>query len=155
MDKQLEWAVRKAAGDALKPDDVLLDIEVGNLKRFRDNGLDKPVVTPKRWARAIPAARGIMTVTYTLEQVLFLSDGLAVNCALIRVHRAQLLDDQHQLFAFAGRGSELVLLELDPASRGSVRRARFQHRLLAYRDRERAKLPAEARQRLDRIDTVV
>jgi hypothetical protein len=58
---------------------MLLDIEVGNLKRFRDNGIDKPAVTPKRWARAIPAARGIMTVTYTLEQVLFLSDGLAIK----------------------------------------------------------------------------
>lgn len=29
MDKQLEWAARKAAGDALKPDDPLLDVEVG------------------------------------------------------------------------------------------------------------------------------
>src|SRR5262249_8212950 len=103
MDKQLEWAIRKAAGDALKPADVLLDVEVGNVKRLRDNGIDKPVVTPKKWARAIPAARGVMTVSYTQAQVLFLSDGRAVNCALVNIHRAQSLSDQHQLFAFAGR----------------------------------------------------
>jgi hypothetical protein len=154
-DKQLEWAARKAAGDALKPSDALLDIEVGNLKRFRDNGIDKPVMTPKRWARAIPAARGIMTVTYTLEQVLFLSDGLAFNCALIRVHRAQMLDDQRQLFALSGRSGELVLLELESASRGNVQPGRFQDRLVAFRDQERAKLPAEDKQRLEQIDAVV
>jgi len=78
MDKQLEWAARKAAGDALKPDDPLLDVEVGNLRRFRDNGVDKPVVTPKNWAGAIPAVRGLTTVTYTSLQCLFLSDGLAI-----------------------------------------------------------------------------
>ena len=51
VDRQLEWAARKAAGSALKPSDTLLDIEVGNLNRFRDNGIDKPVVTPKMRTR--------------------------------------------------------------------------------------------------------
>jgi hypothetical protein len=156
MEKQLEWAARKAAGSALKPDDVLLDVEVGNLRRFRDNGIDKPVVTPKKWARAIPAARGIMTVTYTLEQVLFLSDGRAVNCALTRIHRAQPLTDQHQFFAFAGRSSQLVLLELESASRrANAQPGGFLDRLLAARDGERAKLPAKFQQELERIDAIV
>ena len=156
MDKQLEWAVRKAAGDALKPDDVLLDVEVGNLKRFRDNGIDKPVVTPKKWARAIPAARGVMTVSYTQEQVLFLSDGRAVNCALVNIHRAQPLSEQHQLFAFAGRNSQLILLELEPASRRTNEQpGGFLDRLVGFRDRERAKLPAKARQLLERQDAVI
>jgi hypothetical protein len=41
MDKQLEWTARKLAGEALRPDDVLLDIEVGKLKRLRDSGMEK------------------------------------------------------------------------------------------------------------------
>lgn len=45
-DDQLYRAARKLAGTALTPDDVLLDIGVGNLRRFRDNGPDKAVVTP-------------------------------------------------------------------------------------------------------------
>ena len=156
IDKQLEWAARKAAGDALKPDDALLDVEVGNVRRFRDNGVDKPVVTPKNWAKAIPAARGLMTVAYTSQQCLFLSDGLAVNCALIRIHRVQLLSDQRQLFAFAGRSCQLILLELESASRrASARPGEFLDRLVAQRDGERAKLPAEYRGELERIDAVV
>lgn len=155
-DRQLEWGARKAAGDALQPGDVLLDIEVGNLKRFRDNGVDKPVVTPKAWARALPVGRGLMTVTYTGEQVLFLSDGLAVNCSLVSIHRAQLVGDRHQLFAFAGRKSELVVLEFEQASsRRSARPEGFLTRLVAFRDRERAKLPAQTGELLERIDAVV
>ena len=155
-DKQLEWAARKAAGSALKPDDSLLDIEVGNLKRFRDNGADKSIVTPKKWARAIPVARGVMTVTYTREQVLFLSDGLAVNCPLICIHRAQLQTDGRQLFAFARRESPLAVLELEAASRrSSTRPGGFLDRLVAIRDEERAKLPAAHRARLEQIDLVV
>jgi hypothetical protein len=154
MDKQLEWAARRAAGGALKPDDVLLDIEVGNLKRLRDNGVDKPVMTPKKWARAIPAARGAMTVAYTSQQCLFLADGLAVNCALIRIHRVQPISDKRQLFAFAGRSCQLTLLELELASR-RAQPGRFLDRLVAFREGERAKLPAQFRQELERIDAVL
>ena len=70
-DKQLEWMARKAAGDVLKPDDELLDIEVSNLRRYRDNGIDK-AVTPKRWANVVPLTRGLMTITYTRQHALFL-----------------------------------------------------------------------------------
>jgi hypothetical protein len=46
-------------------------------------------------------------------------------------------------------------LELEPASRGNVQPGRFQDRLVAFRDQERAQLPPEARQRLEQIDAVV
>ncbi len=154
-DKQLEWAARKAAGHALKPGDTLLDIEVGNLKRLRDNGIDRPAVTPKRWARAIPVTRGLMTVTYTREQILFLSDGLALNCALVRLHRAVLLDNRHQIFAFPGRDNQLITLEFEQASRrASAQPEEFLKRVIGFRDQERANLPEQARQLLERTDAI-
>ena len=155
-DKQLEWAARKAAGDVLSPDDELLDIAVGNLKRFRDNGIDK-AVTQKRWADAIPPTRGLMIITYTLQRALFLcTNGPRVYCPLVRIHRAQLLENRNQLFAFTMGDDALIIMEFEQASRrGSARPASFVDRLVSSRDAERAKLPAERREHLERIDLAV
>ena len=151
--RQLEWAARRAAGGALKPDDVIVDIEVGKLKRYRDNGVDKPIVTPKLWARAIPIARGLMNIAYTREQVLFLSDGLALNCHIVWVHRAELDHDNRQVFAFARRDRPLSILAIEPIGvRDSKQPSAFLDHLLAVRDQERTRLPAAARERLEDLD---
>jgi HPt (histidine-containing phosphotransfer) domain-containing protein len=153
VDKHLERLARRVAKGVLKPADELLDIEVGNLKRFRDNGIDRPVVTPKTWARALPAARGLMTITYTRERVLFLADGLAVSCLLACIHRAELEPDGCQVFAFGRNDSPLSLLEFEQASRrGSSRPRAFVERLMAFRDHERASLSAAAREQLEQQD---
>lgn len=154
-DKQLERAARRAAGEALRPDDVLLDIEVGKLKRYRDNGTEK-AVAPKAWANAVPLIRGLMTITYTRERLLFLSDGLGVYCPLVCIHRAHLLENQNQLFAFTLGDGALSIMEFERASRrASARPGSFIDLLVTARDAERAKLPAEKRESLERIDLVV
>lgn len=149
-DDQLRWAARKLAGAALTAEDVLLDIAVGNLRRFRDNSIDKPVVTPKRWARAIPIARGLTIVTYTRIQVLFLGDGFGVNCPLVRMHRAEQAGDR-LLFAFGRRESPLSVLDLELASH----REGLAERLLAVRDEERAKLPPDDQENLGKLDQLI
>jgi hypothetical protein len=143
-DGQLNWAARNLAGGALTSDDVLLDIGVGNLRRFRDNGAEKPVVTPKRWARAIPLARGLTIVTYTHIQVLFLADGFAVNCPLVRMHRVEEQAGNQLIFAFGRRESPLSVLQLELARH----RKEWPERLLAVRDQERAKLPPDDQENL-------
>jgi hypothetical protein len=155
-DKQLEWAARKAAGDALKPDDELLDIAVGNLKRLRDNGIER-AVAPKRWANAIPPTRGLMIITYTRQRTLFVStNGPRVHCPLVRIHRAALLENRNQLFAFTMANDALTVMEFEQASRrASTRPGRFVDRLVTIRDEERAKLPAERLEHIERIDLVV
>ncbi len=153
-DKQLEWAARKRAGAALTAEDSLLDIEIGNLKRFHDNGVEKTIVAPKKWARAIPIARGLVIVTYTRVQMLLLADGFAVNCPLVRIHRAETQSGGRQLLVFARRESPLAIAEIETASSGH-RSADFVGRMAAIRDQERAGLPAEARAQLERIDVVV
>lgn len=154
-DDQLHGAARKLAGTALTPEDVLLDIGVANLQRFRDNGTDKPVVTPKRWARAVPLARGLIIVTYTRLQVLFLGDGFGVNCPLVRMHRAEKLADHHQLFAFGRDGSPLSVLELELVRRRDDWPGQFLERLLAVRDEERAKLPPDGQANLGKLDQLI
>jgi hypothetical protein len=152
--KQLEWAARKAAGEALRPDDVLLDIEAGNLKRFKDNGTEKPV-SRGGWANAVSLTRGLMTITYTRQRALFLSSGGGVYCPLVCIHRAQLLENRNQLFAFTLDGA-LAVMEFEQASRrGSTRPGSFIDQLVTVRDAERARLPAETRESLERIDLVV
>jgi hypothetical protein len=151
--RQLEWAARRAAGGALKPDDVILDVEVGKLKRFRDNGVDTPIVTRNRLARVVPLARGLMNIAYTREQVLFLSDGLAVNCHVGWVHRAELDRDNNQVFVFARRASPLAILAFEAISeRDSKQPSTFVDRLLAVRDEERATLPPATREQLESQD---
>jgi hypothetical protein len=155
-DRTLERLARKLAGSALADSDSLLGTEVGNLRRFRDNGTDQAIVTPKRWARAVPAARGVGFVTYTCQQVLFLADGFGVSCPLTRVHRADLQDGRTQVLAFWRRESPLSIVCFEPSSRqGSARPAGFLDRLIAARDQERAKLPAAARAYLGRIDSII
>ena len=141
-DKRLERLTRKLAGTVLKPEDKLLDIDVGNLRRLRENGSDKAVAL-KQWANAIPATRGLMTITYTRQRAVFtFSEGSGgIHCPLIRIHRAQLLDNRNELFAFTQAHDTLSIMEFEPASR--------------VRDAERAKLPAERREHLERIDLLV
>jgi len=155
-DRQLEWTARKAASDVLKPDDELLDIEVGNLRRFRDNGIDKAVTT-KKWTNAIPLTRGLMSITYTRQRALFLpAAGPGLYCPLVYIHRAQLLENGNQLFAFTVGNGALITMEFEPTSRrGSARPGSFIDRLVTIRDAERAKLPPQQREHLDRIDLVV
>lgn len=57
IDSQLAWAARKLAGAALAPDDELLGLEQGHLRRLADGGAEQPVVTQRNWIRAIPFAR--------------------------------------------------------------------------------------------------
>jgi hypothetical protein len=134
---------------------VLLDIEVGKLKRFRDNGIEQ-AVAPKKWANAVPVTRGLMTITYTREQALFVSDGLGVHCSLVCIHRAQLLENRNQLFAFSLGDGALTIMEFETASRrASTRPGSFVDQLVTVRDAERAKLPAERREALERLDLVV
>jgi hypothetical protein len=142
-DSRLDWAARKLAGTALTPDDDLLDFEQGHLRRFADGGADKPVVTQRNWLRAIPFARGLTIVTYTRTQLLFLSDGLGVNTALVAVHRAEIDASNHLIFAFRRRDSPLSMLELEPV-RGENSR-QFIDGLLAVRDQERQKLSPAGR----------
>jgi hypothetical protein len=64
--------------------------------------------------------------------------------------------NRHQLFAFAGRNGQLVVLEFEQADRRSTARPEgFLTRLVAFRDRERAKLPVEARELLEQVDAGV
>ena len=154
MDKQVEWTARKLAGEALRPDDVLLDIEVGKLQRLRGNGIEK-AVPRKGWTNALPLTRGMMISTYTRQQALFLADGLGVNCPLACIHRAQLLENRNQLFAFTRNDGALTILEFEPANRRGTRPGSFVNQLVTIRDAERAKLPAEKRESLERIDLVV
>jgi hypothetical protein len=96
-----------------------------------------------------------MTVlTYTRQQALFLTDGLGVNCALARIHRAEVLENRNQLFAFTPGDGALTILEFEPAGRRGrrARPERLVHQLVTIRDVERAKLPAEKRESLERID---
>lgn len=79
-------------------------------------------------------------MTYTRTQLLFLSDGLGVNCPLVAVLRAELDGGNRQTFAFRRQGSPLSVLALDPV-RGEQPR-QFLDGLLAARDQERRKLPA-------------
>ena len=154
-DHQLYRAARKLAGTALTPDDVLLDIGVGNLRRFRDNGTDNSVVTPKRWARAIPIARGITIVTYTRIQVLFLGDGFGVNCPLVRVHRAEEQAGDRQIFAFGRHDSPLSVLEIELSRTRNDWPSQFLERLLAVRDGERAKLAPDGQEKLRKLDQLI
>jgi hypothetical protein len=149
-DSRLDWAARKLAGTALTPDDELLGFGEGRLRRFGENGADKTVVTPRRWLRAIPFARGLTIVTYTREQVLFLADGFGVNCSLVAVHRAELVADNRQVFVFGRRESPLSVLELEPV-RGE-RPRQFLDGLLAVRDEERRKLAPETRTAIEKRD---
>jgi hypothetical protein len=151
--RQLEWLARRAAGGALKPDDVILDVEVGKLKRFRDNGVDTPIVTRGKLARVVPLARGLMNIAYTREQVLFLADGLAVNCHIGWVHRAELDRDKNQVFVFARQESPLAILAFEEISaRDSKQPSAFVDHLLGVRDEERAKLPPATREHLEALD---
>lgn len=154
-DKQMYRAARKLAGTALRPNDALLDIGVGNLRRFRDNGTDKPVVTPKRWARALPLARGLTIVTYTRVQVLFLGDEFGINCPLVRLHRAREHTDQRQIFAFGRHESPLAVIEIQLARHRDDWPAQFLQRLLAARDQERAKLPPDGQANLAKLDQLI
>jgi hypothetical protein len=153
-DDQLGQAARELAGDALAPADKLLDIELGNLRRFQDNGIEQQVPAPRWWARAIPLTRGLTIATYTRDQVLFLGEGLGVNCPVERVHRAELHDDDRQTFAFGRGESPLSVLELERVRHPHDPPAAFLKRLLAARDEGRARLPAEAREVLERLDQV-
>jgi len=152
-DKQLEWAARRAASEALRADDELLDVEGGNLRRLRDNGIEK-AVSPGGWANAVPLTRGLMTITYTRQRVLFLpTNGPGFSCPLVCIHRTQLVENLHQLFAFCGGDGGLTIVEFEQTSRrGSARPGSFVDRLIAIRDAERAKLPAVQRESLERID---
>ncbi len=152
--KRLERLTRKLAGNVLKPEDELLDIEVGNLRRFRGDGSDKAVAL-KQWANAIPATRGLMTITYTRQRAVFIfSEGSGgIYCPFIRIHRAQVLDNRNELFAFTQADDTLSIMEFEAANR--VRSGGFVDRLVANRDAERAKLPAERREHLERIDLLV
>jgi hypothetical protein len=154
-DRLLVWAARKAAGKALEPDESLLGIEAGSLRRFRDNGIDKPVPAARRRARAIPAARAAVIVTYTRRQVLFLGDGVAVNCALVCIHRAEETGGGQQVFAFAHGNSDLGLVEFDPGSHQAAKQRNFLGQLICDRDQERAALPAPSRDLLERVDAIV
>jgi hypothetical protein len=140
----------------LRPDDEIVDIEVGNLKRFREDGIEQ-AVAPRRWANAIVPARGLMTITYTRQRAVFLAaNAPGVYCPLVRIHRAQLLENRNQLFAFTMSDDALVIMEFEQASRrGSARPGSFVDRLVTARDAERAQLPAERREHLERIDLVV
>jgi hypothetical protein len=111
---RLDWAARKLAGNALTAGDELLDFEQGHLRRFADDGAEKPVVTQSRWLRAVPFARGLAMVTYTRNQLLFLADGFGVNCSLVGVHRAELGAGNRQTFAFRRPECPLAMLELEP-----------------------------------------
>jgi hypothetical protein len=154
-DDQMYRAARKLAGTSLTPEDALLDIGVGSLRRFRDNGTDKAVGTPKRWARAIPIARGITIVTSTRIQVLFLGDGFGVNCPLVRMHRAEEQAGHRQIFAFGRSGSPLSVLELELSRHQNDWPGQFLERLLAIRDEERAKLPPDDRENLGKLDQMI
>jgi hypothetical protein len=132
---RLDWAARKLAGNALTADDVLLDFEEGHLRRFGDEGAEKPVVTQPRWLRALPFARGLAIVTYTRTQLLFLADGFGVNCSLVAVHRAELDASNRQTFAFRRHECPLAMLELEPVYGEWSRQ--FLDGLLAVRDQER------------------
>lgn len=156
MDKQLESTARKLAGEALRPYDVLLDLDVGKLKRLRSNGAEKAVAR-KGWLNTLPPTRGMMILTYTWQQALFLADGLGVNCPLVQIHRTQLLDNQNQLFAFTRDDGTLTILEFEPAGRAgrSAQPGRLVNQLLTTRDAVRAKLSAEERETLERIDLLV
>lgn len=150
IDSQLAWAARKLAGAALAPDDELLGLAHGHLCRLADGGADKQVVTQRNWLRAIPFARGLTIVTYTRAQLLFLSDGLGVSCPLVAVLRAELDGGNRQTFAFWRQGSPLSVLALDPV-RGEQPR-QFLDGLLAARDQERRKLPADDRMTWEKRD---
>jgi hypothetical protein len=153
-DRPLVWAVRKAAGKALEPDELLLGIEAGNLRRFRDNGVDQPVPRTKVWARAIPAARAVVGIAYTRRQVLFLGDGFAVNGPIAWVHHAQLVDRDGQAFAFGREKSRLAILEFGVGSHRS-RQQDFLRGLMSARDEERERFSLPARELLTRIDAVI
>jgi hypothetical protein len=140
---RLDWAARKLAGDALTADDALLDFEEGHLRRFGDEGAEKPVVTQPRWLRAVPFARGLAIVTYTRTQLLFLADGFGVNCSLVAVHRAELDASNRQTFAFRRHECPLAMLELEPVYGEWSRQ--FLDGLLAARDQERRMLAPEQR----------
>jgi hypothetical protein len=141
VDRVLERSARTLAGSALRPDEPLDDIACGNLIRYRENGVDQPVITPKRWARMFSVSRGLTIVTYTRVQLLFLGDGFAVNCPLVSVHRAEIGEAGGVVFAFLRREIPLSLIEL----RIGARSREFADRLLAARDQEREKLPAASR----------
>lgn len=140
---RLGYATRKLAGAAFTPDDELLDVEEGHLRRFADGGADKPIVTQRNWLRAIPFVRGLTIVTYTRIQLLFLADGLHVICPLVAILRAELDASNHQTFAVRRRHSPLSMLELEPV-RGEKPR-QFIEGLLAVRDQERQKLSLDDR----------
>jgi hypothetical protein len=139
----IDWAVRRLAGKALTADDELLDLEEGHLRRFADDGAEKPVVTQRGWRRAVPLARGLAIVAYTRTQLLFLAEGFGVNCSLIAVHLAGLDAGNHQTFAFRGRECPLTMVKLEPV-RGEKSR-QFLDGLLAARDQLRRTLPPDQR----------
>ncbi|HEX6452160.1 MAG TPA: hypothetical protein VF060_22205 [Trebonia sp.] len=64
----------------------------------------------------------------------------------------QLLENHNQLFAFTRVYDALTLMEFEQAN---VRQGGFVGRLVTHRDAERANLPAERREHLERIDLVM
>lgn len=154
-DEKLARAARTLAGSALTPSDSLLGIEVGNLRRVREDGRDKPIVTPKPWARAMPITRGLTIVTYTPSQVLFLGDGFGVNCPIAHIYRAELHSDRYQVFVFERRESSFSIVELEPARRNEQASGHFLEHLLATRDEERSKFPPKVQEGLKDLDRVV
>ncbi len=137
----LERLARRIAGGALTPDDLLLDIESGHLRRFRNNGAEKPLVMPTQVERTVPFARGLTIVTYTQSQVLFLANGFGVTCAMTAMFRAEVQDKHRQVFVFEGPESQLCLLEIEVKGRNNWA-GLFLERLLEARDQELAMLPA-------------
>jgi hypothetical protein len=154
-DDVLMRVARKLAGAALTADDVLLDVTAGNLLRFRDNGVDQPVVTPKRWARALPVARGLTIVTYTEVQLLLVGDGFAANGALVGVTRAEVEGDNQLTIAFTPRASPLGLVSLHIPSRSGQLANGFVERLLASRDEQRKKMAAQSQTHFAKLDSAV
>lgn len=140
---QLEWTVRRWAGDALAPGEELLGAGQGYLRRFGEKGEAQALPKTRWWTRAVPFYRGLAIVAYTREQLMFLAEGFGVNCTLTELYRAELGEDNHQVFVFGRPESPLSFLELSPIDGRQARQ--FLDGLLAVRDEECEKLLADAR----------